>query len=971
MSTDDGWTTVLKKRDKNAAEPKATTTATARSASLSSLPSTKSVTANSAPSIDYASAVIRERAVRAAPPRDEPFHHHVAAAALAKHSAPALMAPGSPPLDAHPVGSPFKPKAATAGVESNVITRPRRQHGSAATGVVKRRDEWQDHCLIEMADGLEDVFCHRHRCQGKALPPAGTRVRFKLHLSSKSLCWQSGFVTWDEADQPHASQQHTDEHHASLSADFAAQPGDDKQRTNGTLFRNADSVVASSSEAMAKQIRRCKEYALLECAAAAAAVGEDRLSKKENLPADGNAADPCFDQLGGLLFASKSSLLPTKPPYCVIPSASSLLAEVGIDEDNTTTASTADASPHQDDDAAAGSREPSEPSADAAAESASLASVPPTWVLDSSSSRTAATHQNLLGSGGGGSRGDDDDLLVDEPCWETERGWADSLMGKILANTQARESWNEGQAAATPGLAARGLLSADSRGGSHPSRAHSTAPVRPPPGLSGPGSATTETASNATLGGLPSSLLSGRWCANQGDDDASALRRDLLLMMGGTADDVAGVGEDDGSDAVVYPRHSAHVSVTGGVDSAEETSLRPSARLHKPLIAEQRDRITLRVVAVDEPKLPWLATAELPVGRAAPLIELRRRIEAAVETGNSSAIQKLKRRRETRKRAKRGDHCRVEVVDRRAGAVRIDAFAVNAAGAGAALRSMLDANVDALRRRSPTGTVDEAEMFANLGWAQLVSQLETILAKCEPDGICCNHLSRAFEKEFGSALVETLFGDFESLAALLRAPQLRGIVELTESPGRPDLTVSLAHARRGRRMPRIDDQPQRRADDSFPAATTPRSYPRGSPRALPLALKPSVSPTAFCTPAAGPHQTHRARSLNSTNFGTTDLFGSSPPQHRTSTLSEPGTLAGLATPPLMPNVTACDSLLTDSRRRLFDPAVLRLEPRRPQPVLVTGAPDDDKRPRSASAPSPSEITRAVGFVALQDRPDLC
>ena len=25
-------------------------------------------------------------------------------------------------------------------------------------------------------------------------------VDFKLHLSSKSLCWQSGFVTWEEGD---------------------------------------------------------------------------------------------------------------------------------------------------------------------------------------------------------------------------------------------------------------------------------------------------------------------------------------------------------------------------------------------------------------------------------------------------------------------------------------------------------------------------------------------------------------------------------------------------------------------------------------------------------------------------------------------------------------------------------------------------------------------------------------------------
>ena len=79
--------------------------------------------------------------------------------------------------------------------------RPKRKHGEHATGVVRRRADWDDHCLIEMADGFEDVFCHRHRCQGKALPEQGQIVHFKLHLSSKSLCWQSGFVTWDENER--------------------------------------------------------------------------------------------------------------------------------------------------------------------------------------------------------------------------------------------------------------------------------------------------------------------------------------------------------------------------------------------------------------------------------------------------------------------------------------------------------------------------------------------------------------------------------------------------------------------------------------------------------------------------------------------------------------------------------------------------------------------------------------------------
>ena len=87
---------------------------------------------------------------------------------------------------------------------------------------------------------------------------------------------------------------------------------------------------------------------------------------------------------------------------------------------------------------------------------------------------------------------------------------------------------------------------------------------------------------------------------------------------------------------------------------------------------------------------------------------------------------------------------------------------------------------------------DTPETRQNLGWAELVAQLRSILARGESRGICCNHLSRAFERDFGSALVETLFGDYESLAALLRAPQLKDVVTLVEQPGRPDLMVRLA-----------------------------------------------------------------------------------------------------------------------------------------------------------------------------------
>ena len=55
--------------------------------------------------------------------------------------------------------------------------------------------EEHDACVLSLMDGLEDVFCHRHRCQGEVLPPHGTRVSFKLHLSAKVVVvrrWKMG-----------------------------------------------------------------------------------------------------------------------------------------------------------------------------------------------------------------------------------------------------------------------------------------------------------------------------------------------------------------------------------------------------------------------------------------------------------------------------------------------------------------------------------------------------------------------------------------------------------------------------------------------------------------------------------------------------------------------------------------------------------------------------------------------------------
>ena len=36
--------------------------------------------------------------------------------------------------------------------------RPRRKHGELARGIVRRREDWDDHCLIEMDDGRVSAF---------------------------------------------------------------------------------------------------------------------------------------------------------------------------------------------------------------------------------------------------------------------------------------------------------------------------------------------------------------------------------------------------------------------------------------------------------------------------------------------------------------------------------------------------------------------------------------------------------------------------------------------------------------------------------------------------------------------------------------------------------------------------------------------------------------------------------------------
>mmetsp|Transcript_9003 Transcript_9003/g.27612 ORF Transcript_9003/g.27612 Transcript_9003/m.27612 type:complete len:728 (+) Transcript_9003:476-2659(+) len=584
-----------------------------------------------------------------------------------------------------------------------------------------------------MNDGLEDVFCHRHRCQGKALPPAGTRVRFKLHLSSKSLCWQSGFVCWE----------------GSPSSSCSGGRGDD-------TF--VETVKASSSAAHPQQQQQQR--------------GTRRSHHRSWSGDDSFDYDDDNNDYGdGGTYGSPFEEYRSYP---------------------------AELSPAEEDD----------PEVVASVE---------TWaasvmgILDGNKDRNycSATDRALLHGAGILEEDDDDRAAPSTPKVEQPPGGFHHHHHHQVSSSSSLR------------LGIASPLLGES---------------------SGPFSTTPSNSTTRCHGGSPLSLLN----ADVYQRPPSAPARAMMLA----------------SPRVVSPRTPpplqsttprsepppATDTLSAGSYYAGGAAPNKVLEEHHDDSSDSSDRISLRVVSVDEPKLPWLATAVLPPSRAASIEELEAHLAAAVEAGNASAIQKLKRRRETRKRAKRGDHCRVEVrleggrwwwgdggassrsddahwspdqqqqqkrgpfgshatatpppPQGRSQKVRIDAYAVNAAGAGAALRAMLDANAAALRAlrkergsSSPSESSDREEMFRNLGWAELVEQLKIILSRCEPEGICCNHLSRAFEKEFGSALVETLFGDFESLAALLRAPQLQHVVRLSESPGKPDLAVFLATTR--------------------------------------------------------------------------------------------------------------------------------------------------------------------------------
>ena len=465
---------------------------------------------------------------------------------------------------------------------------------------------------------FEDVFCHRHRCQGKQLPEQGQVVDFKLHLSSKSLCWQSGFVTWEEGDMAELKR---------------PEPPLD-------IPRAPPRVPEPRTWAPPPQQRQ--PYGGYYDQRPRASSFDDRRAR---LPSD------LSDGVTESSYASDT-------PW-------------GYQQQRPSPAEFAD--------------------------------------------RGAAS---LLAT-------------LDAPAWTPQQ----------RARPQARPDTELASDLRQLGLAD---------------------PPRPPPRQPDP---------------------SPPWLAGMLDEPAQPL------------------GAFDRPAATQPPPGLAEAEPTWASAATRPAGAPPLPRPRASSVsssvasdgASALDRIALKVVPVDEQKTPWLATADLPARRAAPIEQLRAHTQSAVEAGNASAIQKLKRRRETRKRAKRGDHCRVEVRPRDGGGVFVSAYGVNAAGAGAALRRMLTANAALLAGRDVDATADDTpETRQNLGWAELVAQLRSILARGEARGICCNHLSRAFERDFGSALVETLFGDYESLAALLRAPQLRDVVTLVEQPGRPDLMVRLA-----------------------------------------------------------------------------------------------------------------------------------------------------------------------------------
>ena len=720
--------------------------------------------------------------------------------------------------------------------QKNKKAPPRRHHGATATGIVKRRDEWQDHCLIEMNDGLEDVFCHRHRCQGKALPPAGTKVRFKLHLSSKSLCWQSGFVCWEGAEKhlPPPPMNH------SPSSDLLAKHRNrlrgqrtwsDYQDEPRSVRDDDDDDLPPEDFVCDPSHRRSGGYS-------------------SQTSSFGEGADDILNRLSSRTYSTMDSPRDSRGFQHVPQQTSTSPPPRRFFTDRVENCDDDDEHDERDDDNEEWRRPPAKKQSSVETWAASVMGI-----LDGKEDNWTPADRALLSGAG---------LFEDEETPHSTTAIPPTT--PVAPSTFDDDDDDPGYHQTNPphmirlgsGIASP-LLDDLLHEYSGPTATPKTAPTSCP-------------TPNHNVQS-PIALLNAESSYTSRDRPPSAPSRAMMMASPRMSP------RTPPPPPAMTPR-SEPLSGTPTDHSSVQSidRLRFARSPIATLDEEAPDRISLRVVSVDEPKLPWLATAELPPSRAASVEELKANLGAAVEAGNASAIQKLKRRRETRKRAKRGDHCRVEVrldngyVSFRGGSsspygsspplttedptwwhqqqrrqprtVRIDAYAVNAAGAGAALRAMLDANAAALQKRE-TEPLDREEMFRNLGWAELIEQLKLILARCEPDGICCNHLSRAFEKEFGSALVETLFGDFESLAALLRAPQLQHVVRLSESPGKPDLAVFLA-----------------KPDDIILHHPTTHHIPS------PL---PGPTLTALSAPASIAHQPHKLRMTTPTASSSSPL----------------------------------------------------------------------------------------------------
>ncbi|KAJ1461317.1 hypothetical protein M885DRAFT_267796 [Pelagophyceae sp. CCMP2097] len=201
--------------------------------------------------------------------------------------------------------------------------------------------------------------------------------------------------------------------------------------------------------------------------------------------------------------------------------------------------------------------------------------------------------------------------------------------------------------------------------------------------------------------------------------------------------------------------------------------------------------MTLRVVAVKRLKeecewlplftgMTWVADCQLPRAQAGSVAALEAAVASATHAGCAASRTKSKRRRQSRIKDEPPAHCHVTFF-RQGQGLRLLAYGVNAAAAGAAMRKMLAANLrDVQGRPAYRGDkqrFDDDRTLAATGWAELEAELRLLLAE-SGGAIPCNQISRRFEDRFGSALCETLYGDFPSITDLLKADYLATAVRL-------------------------------------------------------------------------------------------------------------------------------------------------------------------------------------------------